>query len=181
MAIARVQDGELVERRDMPLENIPEHKRSSWLPIVFEGAGSIEQVLVESTQVRIVRSNPAPTVQQLTIYADHKRDAVSDAGIVVNIGTVEEPLNVSVTTTTAGRTDVLGLMQMAALGLPITWYQASGEIPITLQQLTTIALALAAHRAAAVAVHTGIWVGITATPPTVTTFAEIEEAPWPTS
>ena len=123
---------------------------------------------------------PAPTVSQLIAYADAKRDTVSDAGIVVNIGTEQSPINVNVTTTDSGRVDVLGLMQLAALGAPLTWYQSTGNIAITAEQLTTIGTAIATHRAAAVAIHTTLWAGINATPATVTSYAQIDNAAWPT-
>lgn len=52
---ARVIDDRIEERRRMA-DPPPAHKAYLWRPIVYEGAGGIEQVVIESDTVRIVRS-----------------------------------------------------------------------------------------------------------------------------
>lgn len=36
MTIARIENGSVVEQRDLTLEQVPEHKRSQWLPVEGE-------------------------------------------------------------------------------------------------------------------------------------------------
>lgn len=58
MTIARVDDGRVIETRELALADIPEHKRYLWLPVVYEGAGEVSQTIIEAEQVRVVRSEP---------------------------------------------------------------------------------------------------------------------------
>lgn len=122
-------------------------------------------------------SAPGPwSIAQLLAYADSKANAISDGGISVNIAASGAPQMVSVSTNSKGRIDILGLMDMAQMSLPLTWYQSAGDISITAQQLTTIALAVASFRAAVVALATRIEAGIqVASPPTITTSAQIDD------
>ena len=119
---------------------------------------------------------PNPTLS-LPAYLAATAQAVSDCGITVNIGTTASPVTVSADTTDSGRVDVLGLMAEAALGLPLTWYQSTGNITITAAQLQTIALAIGAHRATCVALATALAAQIAAG--TVATPAQIDAAAWP--
>jgi hypothetical protein len=55
-AYARVEGNEVVERREMA-DPPPAHKASLWRPVVIEGSGPRESVVIEADQVRIVRSD----------------------------------------------------------------------------------------------------------------------------
>ena len=64
--LARVENNAVAEIRSLTLDQVPEHKRSLWRPVVYEGEGPNSETIIEPTQVRIVRSSPPPT-------ADHVR------------------------------------------------------------------------------------------------------------
>lgn len=59
--LARIENGAVVELRPLNIEDVPEHKRGFWRPVVYEGDGPIKQTIVEANQVRIVSSTPALT------------------------------------------------------------------------------------------------------------------------
>jgi hypothetical protein len=55
MAIARVENGAVVEQRDLTMADVPEHKRGMWRPMVYEGNGPESEVVIEGDRVRFVR------------------------------------------------------------------------------------------------------------------------------
>lgn len=57
MTIARVEDGRVIETRDIVLDTIPEHKRHIWRPVVYEGTGHVETIHIEADRVRVVKSD----------------------------------------------------------------------------------------------------------------------------
>jgi len=67
---ARVDGGRVLERRE--LSGIPAHKASLWRPIVIEGSGTQEQVIVEPDRVRLVLSVPPVTVGQVAEERDRR-------------------------------------------------------------------------------------------------------------
>jgi hypothetical protein len=67
---ARVENEQVIERRE--LTSIPPHKAALWLPVVIEGSGSKEQMIVEADRVRIVRSVPPVTVEQVANERDRR-------------------------------------------------------------------------------------------------------------
>lgn len=83
MALARIFNGQIVERRDISIDDVPIHKRSAlgWLPVVYEGSGENEQVFIEPTQVRIVRSGP--TKDQLRARAQQRRRVIEVGGTLI--------------------------------------------------------------------------------------------------
>jgi len=66
---ARVEGSTVIERRE--IEALPEHKSHLWRPVVYEGSGPLSDVIVEPTQVRVVRSVPPITVEQ--VVAERER------------------------------------------------------------------------------------------------------------
>lgn len=175
MAIARIQDGQVVERREMSLDEIPEHKRSGWRTIVVEGSGVDEQIFVETNQVRIVRSDPAPTVSQLLAYAANKRWRAESGGITLN--------GAQIRTDETSQTKILGARVAAKedAAYTLNWKTANGSF-VTLDATTIIAIADAvrAHVQACFDKEMQLAAEINATPPTITTYAQIEGASWPT-
>lgn len=65
MSIARIENGAVVERRDLQLSDVPEHKRGAWKPVVYLGDGPTETTLVESDRVSVTRSYTAPQIAAL--------------------------------------------------------------------------------------------------------------------
>lgn len=65
MAIARIENNAVVEYRDMEMQDVPEHKRHIWRPVVYEGAGGKQTVTIESNRVLIQRFDPPPTTPQV--------------------------------------------------------------------------------------------------------------------
>lgn len=59
MQYARIVDGVIAELRTM--EPPPPHKAHLWRSVVYEGSGSVEQMVIEPDRVRILRSEPPLT------------------------------------------------------------------------------------------------------------------------
>ena len=57
--LARVDNDQVQEFRPIALEDVPEHKRYLWRPVVEEGDGDDRQIKVEADLVRITRT-PRP-------------------------------------------------------------------------------------------------------------------------
>ena len=56
MMKAHVVDEQVIEFREIDIADIPEHKRDLWRPVVYEGEGNSEKVIVEAGRVRVERS-----------------------------------------------------------------------------------------------------------------------------
>lgn len=56
MAIARVENGVILEERAIDINDVPEHKRGMWKPIVDEGSGGNVNRVIEETQVKRMHS-----------------------------------------------------------------------------------------------------------------------------
>lgn len=65
MTIARVIDGLILEMRPIDMADVPEHKRSLWLPVVYEGEGSVSVTTVEPDHVLVTLSAPAAQVPRI--------------------------------------------------------------------------------------------------------------------
>jgi hypothetical protein len=126
---------------------------------------------------------PIATPAQLVAYAQAKQAKIAAAGVTINLGTAAAPLNVSVDTSAAGRVDLTGLAQMAAINpsFSTTWYQASGAITLTAAQLVALGEAVLAWIASTYAALAAVEAAIAASPPTITTTAEIDAAAWAAS
>jgi hypothetical protein len=57
MSIARIENGAIIERRNIQMAEVPEHKRHFWVPMVEEGAGPIVTEIIEADRVRVVRND----------------------------------------------------------------------------------------------------------------------------
>jgi hypothetical protein len=127
-------------------------------------------------------SPPAPsslTEAQLLAYAQQKLNTISAGGLTVNVAASVQPSeSASVSTTTDGRADILGLMVEISQGATsITWYQSSGNLTLTVAQVNIIAAAVAALRSSAYATWSAIVTAINAG--TITTTAQIDTPPAP--
>ena len=91
--LARVDNDQVQEFRPITLEDVPEHKRYLWRPVVEEGDGDDRQIKVEADLVRITRTprpqrvkpEPAPDPYEARIAALEARvtaliEAVAAAG-----------------------------------------------------------------------------------------------------
>ena len=94
MAIARVENGAIVEERSIDINDVPEHKRALWKPIVIEGSGDNVNLVIEETQVKRVHS-----VSVAEVVTERKRRLAQgfdynfgDARGVHRIGTTEADL-----------------------------------------------------------------------------------------
>jgi len=80
MAIARIENGAVVETRPIALQDVPEHKRAAWRPVVIEGDGPTEAQIVEADRLRIVRSWTAEQLsglkQRLLVAVDEAAERV---------------------------------------------------------------------------------------------------------
>lgn len=65
MTIARIENGAVLEYRDINLEDVPEHKRTLWVPVVYEGEGDSSNTTVETDRVLITFFDASPTVPQI--------------------------------------------------------------------------------------------------------------------
>ncbi len=59
--LALIRDGVFVERRDIALDDVPEHKRFLWRPIEFQGEGSEVETTIHEDRV-VIRREPVPEV-----------------------------------------------------------------------------------------------------------------------
>lgn len=59
--LARVENGAVIETRNITLTDVPEHKRFLWRPVVYEGEGPNSETIIEPDQVRVIRSTPPLT------------------------------------------------------------------------------------------------------------------------
>ena len=74
---ARVIDGAIVEIRH--LDSIPDHKKAWWRLIAREGDGPAEAIVIEESRVRIIRSVPPPTGDDVRLEARQRIIAVVGA------------------------------------------------------------------------------------------------------
>ncbi|MEE7460698.1 hypothetical protein MFUR16E_04790 [Methylobacterium fujisawaense] len=111
-----------------------------------------------------------PGVEQLVAYAKAKRDAAEVAGVVVG--------GVSIDTSLDSQNRIGNAYAYAeAAGLAsVTFKAASGWIVLTLDQLKAVSLTVGAHVQACFAAEDACDAGINASPPTITTYAQIDEA-----
>ena len=121
---------------------------------------------------------PAVPPARLLAYAGARRDRVADAGISVAVsgGTAQ------VDTDARGLTYLSGVL--ASFSAPFnatsaTWYQSGGNLTLSAADVAAIALAAKAHVNASFATWATVGAAIEATPPTITTMAEIDAAGWP--
>ena len=113
---------------------------------------------------------PALTVADLVAYAAARRFAVEVGGVDVN--------GVRIATDRDSRSMVANAYAgMQVSGAPsVKFKAASGWIELTTDQLKAIALAVFAHVQACFAAEDGCDAGINASPPTITTYAEVDAA-----
>jgi hypothetical protein len=131
--------------------------------------------IVESEGL-IVRESPA----SLKSYADVKLALCSSVGISVEIGTKDAPLTALVDTSAQGKADVISLQaQVAAGAKTVDWFQSTGRISITPDQLNTISAALADFSNKLMQTWQHCYDGIQADPPTIVTRSQVDEAGWP--
>jgi hypothetical protein len=122
--------------------------------------------------------SPGPSIAALLAYADQKLDAYWQGTIPVNIATIGKAALVDVSG--KGRADVLGLMSDFAAGSTSeTWYQSTGPLTITPAQLQIIAQALKSYVQGALGAWQAVANAIQATPPAMTTTAEVDAFAWP--
>lgn len=112
----------------------------------------------------------APTPADLVAYAAARRFAAETGGVVVN--------GVTVATDRDSQSMVANAYAgMQAGGVAsVKFKAASGWIELTADQMKAVALAVFAHVQACFSAEDGCDAGIHASPPTITTFAEIDAA-----
>ncbi|MBP2494927.1 hypothetical protein ABID82_007288 [Methylobacterium sp. PvP062] len=112
----------------------------------------------------------APSAADLVAYAAARRFAVETGGVVVNGVTVatDRDSQSMVANAYAG-------MQAGAVA-SVKFKAASGWIELTADQMKAVALAVFAHVQACFAAEDGCDAGINASPPTITTLAEVNAA-----
>lgn len=77
--LARIENGTILETRNIALNDVPEHKRYLWLPVVYEGDGPQSQTIIEAAQVRIVKSYPPLTADDFAEAIQAHIDATAQA------------------------------------------------------------------------------------------------------
>lgn len=75
MAIARVENGVVLERRPLSMGDIPAHKQALWKPVVIEGSGDQLTTIIEADKVRDVYSDPPLDDVKTTLKVRVARDA----------------------------------------------------------------------------------------------------------
>lgn len=80
MTIARLEDGTVVEMRDLSIDDVPEHKRYMWAPVVYDGDGPITTTSVHADHVVVTRSHPPPDSAAVDAERDRRLRYVSFGG-----------------------------------------------------------------------------------------------------
>lgn len=113
---------------------------------------------------------PALTIADLVAYAAARRFAVEVGGVDVN--------GVRIATDRDSQSMVANAYagMQASGATSVKFKAASGWIELTTDQLKAIALAVFAHAQACFAAEDGCDAGINASPPTITTYAEVDAA-----
>lgn len=109
----------------------------------------------------------------LVAYAAAKRYAVETGGVVVN--------GAKIATDRGSQAMIVGAYAYvgASGAASIRFKASSGWTTLTAEQVKALALAVGTHVQAAFAVEDDLDAAINASPPTVTTTAQIDAAPWP--
>lgn len=142
---ARVDGNRVIERRE--LTSIPPHKSYLWKPVVIEGEGSQEQVIIEPERVRLVMSVPPVTVEQVADERDRRLALgfdynFGDARGVHRIGTTRRDLEGwSEVSTYAG-----ALIDSGDLTTQIAIATDTGPCLVTAPEWRAIEIASAAYR-----------------------------------
>lgn len=124
---------------------------------------------------------PALSPAQLKFYADSLLDFKLRTTMQINVATQGGQLIALVDTSASGRADVLGLQAKVAAGAStILWRQSGGALTLTPAQLRIIAQALDTYVEAALDAWQAADAGVFASPPTITTTAQIDALGWPT-
>lgn len=121
------------------------------------------------------------TKAQLIAYADKKLATASNAGTSVTVkDTANNTVTISTATDADGKSDILGLLMQAQMGVTSwTWYQSSGAITVNATALSQIAGAVAYHRGAVFTIWQSAIHNIN--DGTITTIEELDGLPWTTT
>lgn len=65
MYMARVEDGKILEFRNLTIAHIPDHKRALWWKVFSEGEGPVRKVELKEDHVLITYSFPPPTKEDV--------------------------------------------------------------------------------------------------------------------
>jgi hypothetical protein len=77
--LARIDNETVAELRNISIDDVPQHKRGPWRPVVYEGEGPLAETIIEPSQVRIVRSKPALTANDVRAEAQRRIIALVSA------------------------------------------------------------------------------------------------------
>lgn len=112
---------------------------------------------------------------ELKVHADRLQERLVGAGVLHDVGTAEAPLVVSADTTADGKANLLGILQGYALGIlsgTFDWYQSTGKVALTQEQLQALAVAVLGYGSAVFAAWQGAIDGIESG--TITTHEKVE-------
>ena len=152
------------------------------IPYVAPPPQAIQQPILNGFSP-VVPPNPIvvnPTPADLIARAGKLLEVYWAGSISVNIGTTDAPIIALADVSAQGRADVLGLTKSFTDGATTEpWYQSTGVITITVDQLNTISFAIKTYVQEAMAVWQLAVDCITSTPPTITTYAQLKALAWP--
>lgn len=166
----RVQDGRAVELWTAPDNKLPGECFPTDLAATFHPAGGAKIGWTWDSGAFAPPVAPAATPADLVTYAAARRYAVEIGGVDVS--------GVRVATDRDSQSMVANAFAgMQASGISSVKFKAtSGWIDLTPDQLKAVALAVFAHVQACFTAEDACDAGINASPPTITTFAEIDAA-----
>lgn len=113
---------------------------------------------------------PSITAAQLVAYAAARRFAVETGGILVNGAPIATDRD-----SQAMIGNAFAYVTAAGAG-SVSYKTTAGFVTLTADQIKAVALAVGAHVQACFAAEDAADAGINATPPTITTFAEVDAA-----
>lgn len=175
----RVQDGIAVERWTAPEGSTPADCFTPDLAATFRPADAAQVGWLwdasQNAGAGAFTPPPPPSVgaAELIAYAAAKRFAVEAGGITVGGAKIATDRDSQAMIGNA-------FAYVTASGAAsVRFKAASGWVTLTADQVKALALAVGAHVQAAFAVEDDLDAAINASPPTVTTTAQIDAAPWP--
>ena len=126
---------------------------------------------------------PPPTKDELLTYASEKQNAVLAQVWTFDVGTADTPIKLTTRLDDRGQSSMLQLLVWSSFAGPsdVEPYSNvdSSSTTVTPAEARALALAAGAVKSASYVTYNQVAAAIAATPPTVTTTADVDAAAWP--
>lgn len=82
--LARIENGQIAELRDIAISDVPEHKRAIWCEVTEEGEGGNAEYVVDGSRV-ILRRTPSPPVVPKIISDRQFFQQLAALGVITSV------------------------------------------------------------------------------------------------